>query len=137
MENEIKVGEYVKLKNGKIIKFVKFGELHIHSKSTKGAYINEKGHLVVKTIATGDNRHFKYDNIVKHSPNLIDLIQCGDYVNGYKVTNVINKEPCPSGKCVDIDADRPSEYCTLWEDNIETVVTKEQFESISYKVERK
>lgn len=70
----------------------------------------------------------------KVSEDLIDLIECGDYVNGYKVTNVINKEPCPSGKCVDIDADRPSEYCTLWEDNIETIVTKEMMESISYKV---
>ena len=110
MENEIKVGEYIRTKLGDIKQITEGFEFIIerHNKSS--------------------------NNIVKHSSNLIDLIQCGDYVNGYKVTNVINKEPCPSGKCVDIDADRPSEYCTLWEDNIETVVTKEQFESISYKV---
>lgn len=109
MENEIKANEYVRLKTGEIFK-------------------------VDENCATYLNYDPNERKRVKHSSNLIDLIQCGDYVNGYKVTNVINKEPCPSGKCVDIDADRPSEYCTLWEDNIETVVTKEQFESISYKV---
>lgn len=73
--------------------------------------------------------------IIKHSKNLIDLIEVGDYVNGHRVIYVCNEEPCPSGKYVDIDCDRPSEYCTLWETEIGSIVTHEQFESMKYKVE--
>ena len=55
-------------------------------------------------------------------------------MNGYRVTYVCNKEPCPSGKYVDIDCDRPSEYCTLWEGDVKSIVTHEQFEAMEYKV---
>lgn len=117
IEEEIKVGEYVRFRSGKIDKVT-----HIEENTNKMWFGNTSGE---KTMIS----------IVRHSFNIIDLIKIGDYVNGYKVTNVINKEPCPSGKCVDIDADRPSEYCTLWEDDIKTIVTKEQFENMEYKVE--
>lgn len=62
-----------------------------------------------------------YDNradILKHSFDIIDLIEKGDYVNGYKVINVINGECCPSGKCVDIDSSMQSSECTFWESDI-------------------
>ena len=75
------------------------------------------------------------ENIVKHSKQLIDLIQVGDYVNGYRVINAINnKESYPSGKCVDIDSSKDSSECTLWEEDIKTILTKEQFEANCYKV---
>lgn len=77
---------------------------------------------------------FQIDKIVKHSKQLIDLIEKDDYVNGYKVINVINEEPCPSGKCVDIDSSKDSSECTLWEEDIKTILTKEQFEANCYKV---
>ena len=63
--------------------------------------------------------------IKKASHNIIDLIEVGDYVNGYKV--------------------RGTSVSTLLLDNfnmikiedyeIKSIVTKEQFESISYEVE--
>ena len=75
------------------------------------------------------------EEIVKHSKQLIDLIEIGDIVNnGYRVINVINKGPCPSGKCIDIDSSKDSSECTLWEEDIETILTHEQFEQKSYKV---
>ena len=112
---EIKVGEYVRTGHGNIFK-------------------------VSKTTDFGMNNVFPHDEngimivtqITKHSPNIIDLIEAGDYVNGYKVTSVCNEEPCPSGKCVDIDCDRPSEFCTLWVTDIKEIVTKEQYNSIKY-----
>ena len=64
MENEIKVGEYIRTKDGKIIKFNKFGTLRV-------GCINPKYY---KTIIS-NRRHYKYDDIVKHSPNLIDIIE--------------------------------------------------------------
>jgi hypothetical protein len=71
---------------------------------------------------------FEIDNIVlKSSPNIIDLIEVGDYVNGNKVLDredyllwVFDNE----------------EQDTLYynEEDIKSIVTKEQFESMKYKV---
>ena len=71
---------------------------------------------------------------LKHSKQLIDLIECGDYVNGYRVINVINEGLCPSGKCIDIDSSKDSSECTLWEEDIKTILTKEQYMANCYKV---
>ena len=104
MENEIKVNEYVRLKTGEIFK-------------------------VDENCATYLNYDPNERKRVKHSSNLIDLIQCGDYVNGYKVINILykNEKELPTIiKCL-------SEHC-FKEDEIKEVVTKEMMESISYKV---
>lgn len=77
---------------------------------------------------------FQIDKIVKHSKQLIDLIECGDYVNGCRVINVINEGICPSGKCIDIDSSKDSSECTLWEEDIKTILTKEQYLANCYKV---
>ena len=74
------------------------------------------------------------DYPVKHSKQLIDLVEVGDYVNGYRVINVINEGICPSGKCIDIDSSKDSSECTLWEEDIKTILTKEQYMANCYKV---
>ena len=122
MEEKISINEYVRTKDGIIDKVIieydekcnnpNCDEKHI---SCKYNYYNEK-------------------DIVKHSKQLIDLIEVGDYVNGYKVINVINEEPCPSGKCVDIDSSKNSSECTLWEEDIKTILTKESYMANCYKV---
>lgn len=71
---------------------------------------------------------------LKHSKQLIDLIEVEDYVNGYRVINVINEGICPSGKCIDIDSSKDSSECTLWEEDIKTILTKEQYMANCYKV---
>lgn len=68
-----------------------------------------------------------YNCIVKHSKNIIDLIEVGDYVNG-KLIHKIDKRP---------------NYCYLYYGNCKTfvdyqiknIVTKERFARESYKVE--
>lgn len=77
---------------------------------------------------------FQIDKIVKHSKQLIDLIEEGDIVNGYRVINVINEGLCPSGKCVDIDSSKDSSECTLWENDIQIILTKEIYMANCYKV---
>ena len=74
------------------------------------------------------------DYPVKHSKQLIDLIKKGDIVNGYRVINVTNEGICPSGKCIDIDSSKDSSECTLWEEDIKTILTKEQYMANCYKV---
>ena len=78
-------------------------------------------------------------NIIKSSPNIIDLIEVGDYVNGEKVcylkgdindSEVANKEDA-------LYTEYNGEYGEWYgyaEDKIETIVTKEQFEAIQYRI---
>ena len=124
MENEIKIGEYCRTRKG-IIGILKqqftFGH-GVNYPEPQEWVIDVKGKKYVTTECDVD-----FDNIIKHSPNLIDLIQCGDYVNGYKVDNI------EKGKLIIGDTTQVIEQI-VENDEIETVVTKEMMESISYKV---
>lgn len=108
---EIEVGDYVRTNKGNITKMSseEFIKIMLENKSIFG-------------------------KALKHSKNIIDLVEVGDYVNGYKVIGV-TLDPAPSGKCVDIDCDKPSYESYLFEEQIYSIVTKEQFASIEYKVE--
>ena len=113
---------------GKIIKFAWIQ--HSNGKRDESKVI-----LINKDKLSNDFYYFSIrESIVKHSKQLIDLIEVGDFVNGYRVENVINEEPCPSGKCVDIDSSKDSSECTLWENDIQTILTKESYMANCYKV---
>lgn len=107
----MKVGDYVRTKKGTIYQF--------NSTSSKAL--------------SGVKKY-----MVKSSPNIIDLIEVGDYVNGYPVEEVyqpINKE---IGKLIKFSTDNVSgweyEAEEITETDIKSIVTKEQFESMEYKV---
>ena len=72
----------------------------------------------------------------KASYNIIDLIETGDYVNGYKVLKVnINKEKNTWTIILDNEIPRFLIADDISSVNpIKSIVTKEQFESMSYKV---
>lgn len=126
MEDKIEVGEYVRTKNKGIKRIDR-----IDNNKTVNKYLYFTG---IEDFEGKEYGIIKTTDIVKHSKQLIDLIEIGDFVNGYKVINVINKEPCPSGKCVDIDSSKDSSECTLWEEDIQTILTKEQYMANCYKV---
>ena len=107
MENGIKVGEYVRTTIGIIDK------------------VDALYGMIENTVHLENQKWFDTRNIVKHSPNIIDLIEVGDYVNGEQITDIWNGNRISSVKS------------NFNEDDIKTVVTKEQFESISYKVKKK
>lgn len=70
--------------------------------------------------------------ILKASNNIIDLIEVGDYVNGYKVYYCYCADEDMTGLFIDTENKR------IWLDKpsqIKTIVTKEQFESMQYKVD--
>ncbi len=66
---------------------------------------------------------------IKHSKNIIDLIEIGDYVNGKRIHKI----------------DKGQNYCYLYYGNcktfvdyqIKTILTKEMYELNCYTVERK
>lgn len=109
---EIKVGEYCRYDDGTIIKVVEEEE-SLYNYLLK----NKKG-------------------LFKHSPNIIELIEEGDYVNGSKVLDVM--EDMKTGEVhLEMTMNYTNEElgdCTIYNKDIKTIVTKEQFESISYKL---
>lgn len=77
----------------------------------------------VLMIKTRNNRVGRYFTVLKEpSRNIIDLIEVDDYVNGSKV-NIIENE------YIYFDTGHSIHY-----KYIETIVTKEQFKAIQYKV---
>lgn len=113
---EIKVGEYIRLDDGTIGKLIPYDN---------GIKIR---------ITEIDTWKPTIESIKKHSFNIIDLIESGDYVNGYKVKYVCNKEPCPSGKYVDVDCELDSSESYFFDNEIKSIVTKEQFNQVKYEV---
>lgn len=106
---EIKVGEYVRTYNGIIGKVVR-----ITDTGNYAIRIYNGAEYVIKAV------------ILKHSENIIDLIEVGDYVNG-KLIHKIDKGP---------------NYCYLYYGNcktfvdyqIKSIVTKEQLKKVEYKI---
>jgi len=75
----------------------------------------------------------KVNNIIQASNNIIELIEVGDYVNGYLVRNIIPDHNYDLhftydgfGRC----------HCRFDIENIRTIVTKEQFKSMEYEVQQ-
>ena len=120
----MEVGQLVRTKNKGICKIEGFA-----STLTDDYIENEKGSLIPK------------DEITKVSHNIIDLIEVGDYVNGYKIysiyndDSVVNEYNLKHKKCLGKNIyDEDYQEYLIYEEEIETTVTKEQFEAIQYKV---
>lgn len=104
---EIKVGEYIRIKDGYICKATEW-------------WVKEYN----KEPET-------YTEIEKHSLNIIDIVEIGDYVNGYKVLDVM--ENMNTGE---IHLEMPMNYtnkelgdCTIYNKDIKSIVTKERFKN--------
>lgn len=88
----------------------------------------------------GDITWFLYEcelkeDIVKHSKQLIDLIEVGDYVNGREVKHIAMFEGFPDyPKLIFVDETHliPDDTCENAE--IKTILTKEQYIANCYKV---
>lgn len=71
---------------------------------------------------------FTDNDLPKMSNNIIDLIEVGDYVNGERV-DFINKRP--KHTTIECGGD---DFITYKNEDIESVVTKEQFERMEFKL---
>ena len=85
----------------------------------------EDSHLKVVECRDG---YYDLDNFIKSSSNIIDLIEVGDYVNGYKVRDINNV-----AGFVIVNTSSISEN-TIFSYNIKSIITREMFESMEYKV---
>ena len=108
----IEVNEYVRTKDGKIDKLTNSNfYMSIYVECEKGLYLIE--------------------NIVKHSKQLIDLIEVGDIVNGMEVLDI--HKPRDLWEPIEIRVDSRYTNFILAED-IKTILTKEIYMANCYKV---
>lgn len=136
---EISKGMYVRTHQG-IARIVEKPNISVAVwNDRKVIYVDENGH----PIPTSFNFFVFEDEITASSFNLIDLIKIGDYVNGYKVSEIIvDKDISDNDKLKFGDDDLvltfKSNHDTyyLYIEDIEDVITKEQFNSMKYVVER-
>lgn len=73
------------------------------------------------------------EEVLNHSKNIIDLIEVGDYVNGYRIlekTKIKNNE---MQICI-LKDNNCSNWRTVNDKTLKSIVTKEQFASMEYKV---
>lgn len=118
MKNKIEVGEYVRTKNGFIAK------------------VDSLCGMIENTVHLENQKWFDIKNIVKHSKQLIDLIEKDDYVNGSKVLAVM--ENMETGE---LHLEMTSNYtnekigdCTIYDKDIKIILTKESYMANCYKV---
>lgn len=122
----IEIGEYVRTINGTIFKIIdgNSDNYDIDFSYFKLEFLEDEW---FEDNRYNDNGYFFNErNIVKHSKNIIDLIEVGDYVNGKKVLQKIGKF-LEVSSC-DIGNNRIYDYM------IKSIVTKEQFNNMEYKI---
>ena len=121
------IGDYVRTKGGNIFKIVG-GNADNWKIDIDFIKLEQTEENWYESNRYNDNGYwFNEENIIKSSPNIIDLIEVGDYVNGmpvYEYDNhlVVNQL---DGSYLYIEELR----------KIKSIVTKEQFESMEYKIE--
>lgn len=124
---KLEVGMYVRTLNGNIRKIVEL---------TNTKFIDEPDYYVDKVLIDIEQNEIEdttymekwlfNEDIVKASYNIIDLIEVGDYVNGCKVHRIAN--------CITIILDNEENISWVNPSNIKSIVTKEQFSSMEYRL---
>lgn len=116
---EIEVGDFVRTKKGYIAKVSQTDNGYVFSEDTIDMSYEEcRGYV--------DKR-----DIVKHSKQLLDLIEVGDYVNGLEV----HKGRVANGKEKLLVGNYLINGMALEVINIKTILTHEQFERNCYRLE--
>ena len=111
---DIEVGDYVRSRNGSIGKVTKIED---------DKYLYENKELITFI-----------GNVVKHSKNIIDLIEIGDFVNG----NIVTDKYLFAGEMpvVETSGVETNAKC-LCEKDIQLILTHEQYSQNCYTVERR
>ena len=130
---EIEAGEYIRVDNGIILRY------DFITKNNDEILLGQKG----KAYSFEDEEEledFIKLRIVKHSKNIIDLIEVGDFVNESLVisdTKNTRTETCDGEEHKCIIVSRSKDDVLGWkmiDFDIKDILTKEQYEQNSYKL---
>lgn len=121
------VGDFVRTKKG-IAKII--GKLDNERFSYPGAWVTDT------YLKIYDDTEYIYDeDIIKSSPQIIDLIEKNDYVNGYLVIEETYTYHDVTFISVDTQDSWGWGKGEMPIENIKTIVTHEQMETMQYRVE--
>ncbi len=132
----MKVGDYVRTKQ-RTFQPPQIARIRKMEKDSgyKNQYYIELDHNLIQNY----EYQIYEEDVDKSSPNIIDLIEVGDYVNGHKVLDIykdINEQVRmkfgENGLVLAYKSNYDNYY--LFEEDIKSIVTKEQFESMEYKI---
>ena len=137
MKDKLEIGMYVRTKEGFIGKFVLKGQGYTYTLNDKPKFVYYFDTQMWDSRCTDryvDDRELSEYEIeqltIKPSYDIMDLIEPGDYVNGRKVYQVgYNFQDDFVLKMSDSNYDD-----FIYSKDIETIVTKEQFEMMTYKI---
>ena len=129
---KLEAGMYVRTKSG-IARIVEFRE----RENNLSCYYLDRNIMEEDKYLSNCIYDYKYykEQILKVSYDIIDLIKPGDYVNGYKVS-FKDKDYKPFVQCDYPVQEGTTNHYRFYEEAIYLIVTKEQFESMKYIVER-
>ena len=120
---KLEVGQFVRTKEGYIAKIIK----EIKDERRKEFVLDRI--VVLNKRCTEIIR--RNDNVIS-SHNIIDLVEVGDYVNGVLITDISEDN---KGKYVfGYSKDGFEGEIWFYNNEIKSIVTKEQFEAMAYKV---
>ena len=105
----MKVGDYLRTHDGRIDKIVDIKNDFIYIENSDYGY---------------------REKYLKSSPDIIDLIEVGDYVNGSYIYSVVEENKNTGQPRVLFT----EEYGVLGNGDIKSIVTKEQFSCMEYKI---
>ena len=119
---ELKEGMYVRFNYHRVtvpIQIAKIKEKYYDEMEKYYYYLTDNGLIISE------------ENIIKPSENILDLIEVGDYVNGYRVDLI---DEIDGRKYLDLHYVE-CEWRYTFNEDIKSIVTKEQFNSVKYEVE--
>ena len=99
--------------------------------------INRIANVFETTILTENNGsiyqgEYTKENVIKASYDIIDILEVGDYVNGNKIGYM---DDCKGAmKEFYYDYENPNEDVGHYEEEIKSIVTKEQFKNMEYRI---
>ncbi len=119
MQEEIGIGEHVRTEEGIIQKCTDVDNSYVYADDVLS--YNFQGDIEIP------NSYVEKTRIVKHSKNITDLIEDGDYLNGYLVRKI-------NGELCNFDLNEMKWIPLKNIDIFESLVTHKQFKSIEYKI---
>lgn len=125
---KLEVGKWCRTEKGTIFKIIG-GNVDMWEIDIDYSYLSKCENEDYNSYAYNKNNSLFEDLVVKSSYNIIDILEIGDYVNGYYVEDVLKTF---------VNVAVGSNYFqspTIYENEIKSIVTKEQFESMKYSLE--
>lgn len=121
--DDISVGEYIRTKDGIIGKVFEEDDIGDKGVCIDNSFFDDYAEITDFVY---------YENILKHSMLISEVVEVGDYVNGILVTG--KEGTLLYTEIKGIDGSGYHIPISQYGDNIENIVTKEQFKSVSYEV---